>query len=105
VERRKLERFLALAAMWAMPALAEAPLACDPREQPEVCALKVQRNNALDELVLSSGKTRRLEAEAAAIADYWKQYVLGVEESKKHSEAQAGVNAARAAEAAKGRVR
>jgi hypothetical protein len=44
----------------------EPPLACDPRESPEVCALKVQRNNALDELALAMGKTRRAEVKAAA---------------------------------------
>jgi hypothetical protein len=81
------------------------PLACDPREQPEVCWIKVQRNEALDELALARGRTQRVEAKAAATEEFWRKYLDGIEEQKKQAAVQSEVHAARAAEAAKGRAR
>ncbi len=66
---------------------------CDPREQPEVCQLKVQRNEALDAQAIAMGKYKRVESAAIATAEFWRKYVEGVEEHQK------------AAAAAKGRVR
>lgn len=61
------------------------PPACDPHEVPVVCNLKIQRDNALDELAISEAR-RTEEAKAAAAAaeraaakvEYWRRYVLGL---------------------------
>ena len=71
-----------LAAGLVSSAYAESPQACDPKEDPIVCSLKIERNNALDELAINQGNAWRERDTAAAIAqklkDYWAGYVKGV---------------------------
>jgi hypothetical protein len=55
----------------------EMPRACAPAETPEICGLKIQRNNALDELAIAYGESRRA-AEAEKVKDeYWQKWVEG----------------------------
>jgi len=89
----------------ANAAFAEEPLVCDPREQPEVCQLKVQRNEALDAQAIAVGKAKRAEAVANATAEFWRKYLEGIEAQRKEAAASAETHAAWAASAAKGRVR
>ena len=117
-----MERILAAAMLLALSAAAhgaELPAACAPKEDAIVCMLKVERNNALDELAISQGQrhTKSVQEEALvrwwgeyvkgmdAQALWWQQYLEGLERQAQQSAAKAADNAARAAEAAKGRAR
>lgn len=62
----------------ASPALAAGPEACDPREDATVCELKVERNNALDELAITAGKLRIVSEREAAEVKWWAEYAEGV---------------------------
>jgi hypothetical protein len=64
--------------VWPMiAAAAEAPaLICAEGEMPEVCGLKIQREHALDELVISESKRQREQ-------QYWALYLDGMENQRK----------------------
>lgn len=59
-------------------ARAEGPLACDPREEATICELKVERNNAMDELAIAGGKLRVTLAREVAAVKWWAEYADGV---------------------------
>lgn len=65
----------------AVLAAEDPPFACQPAENPVVCSLKVERNNAMDELAVSDGNARRdrdaASARAVALAAYWAKWVEG----------------------------
>ena len=48
-----------------------------PAEPSAVCALKVQRNNALDEAAIAEGGRRDLMVAAMQIAKWWSEYAEG----------------------------
>jgi hypothetical protein len=62
----------------AMPVLAEGPSACDPREDPTVCELKVERNNAMDELAVTAGALRKARERQVTMTEWWAEYAAGV---------------------------
>jgi hypothetical protein len=70
-------RFLAALLVWPVTAMAGPPEACSPKEDPVVCMLKVERNNAMDELAISQGQRRIMETQEDALAKYWKEWVDG----------------------------
>jgi hypothetical protein len=96
---------LFIAALSFGAAHAEGPLACDPREAYEICTLKIQRNNALDEAVQIEAVRRRLVDQIDALAAYWRDYLVGLEAQRKLAAAGVESRVARAAEAAKGKAR
>jgi hypothetical protein len=66
-------------AMWPALALAgEPPLACDPKEAHVVCSLKVERNNAMDDLAISDGALRDQREADEKTAEFWKEYAAGL---------------------------
>ena len=56
----------------------ERPKACSEAEVWEICSLKLQRNNALDELAISNGARHRSEDLAEATSEFWRQYLDGL---------------------------
>jgi hypothetical protein len=64
--------------LFAFPALAESPAACDAREDATICELKVERNNAMDELAMTSGELRKAREHQADMVKWWSEYVAGI---------------------------
>lgn len=81
------------------------PLACDPRTQYEVCAIKIQRNNVLDEMATIDAQRRRALDRIDDINAWWKSYLEGLEQQRQQAASEASGRVARAAEVGKVRVR
>lgn len=56
---------------------AESPPACAKNEQPVVCMLKVERNNAMDELALAQAFLIQEQEARKHVDEYWKNWVEG----------------------------
>jgi hypothetical protein len=71
---------IALAVM-SMSGLALAqdapPLACDPREPRDVCELKIQRNNAMDQVAIEKRKIELMIGSEKALVEYWNGWAIG----------------------------
>ena len=76
VFERTVVRCLIFLLLSAASALA-TPLACNPKEDVVICYLKVERNNALDELAIAQGAADRLREQQESINDYWRAWVEG----------------------------
>ncbi len=62
------------------PAFASGPEMCPDKEDPIACYLRVERNNAMDELAVAAGKLQA-EKNKAVTLDLWLQkYIAGVNE-------------------------
>lgn len=66
----------ALLVLSGLPAVATPP-ACNPKEDLAICYLKVERNNALDELAIAQGALEHTEKQHESLAAYWQQWVDG----------------------------
>jgi hypothetical protein len=62
----------------SVAAFAAGPEACDPREDPTVCELKVERNNAMDELAVNAGNLRKARERQVTMTEWWASYVDGI---------------------------
>ena len=51
---------------------------CDPRENAAVCQLKIQRNDALDNLAVARGDLENIRKLDAKTAAYWREYMSGI---------------------------
>jgi hypothetical protein len=56
---------------------ADGPQACNEKEDPVVCMLKVERNNSQDELAIAQGTIIRTLDKEKDRAEYWKKWVEG----------------------------
>ena len=65
--------------LWATPAIAQqsGPLACNPQEAADVCELKVQRNEAFDQVAIEKRKQQLMQQAEKAVEGYWKEWVTG----------------------------
>jgi hypothetical protein len=71
-------RLLIFLLFWPAVSLAEGPSACDPREEYTICELKVERNNAMDELAIATGKLRTTQEREAKLVKWVTEYIEGV---------------------------
>lgn len=53
----------------------DLPSPCDPRENPAVCQVKIQRNDAMDRLAVAQGDLQGLRTIDEKKSEYWKSYV------------------------------
>ena len=53
------------------------PLACNPKEDPAVCLIKVERNTAQDEAAINGANLWREIEARKAVDEYWKSWVEG----------------------------
>jgi hypothetical protein len=65
--------------LWASPVAADEPthLACNPQESADVCELKVQRNDSLDQVAIEKRKEQLMRQAEERSAQYWKEWVDG----------------------------
>jgi hypothetical protein len=63
-----------------LPLGATATEMCAPNENPYVCTVIEERNNALNELAQAEGGRRMVIAKQAAEQAWWKGYVEGIDE-------------------------
>ena len=59
--------------------LAEPPLFCPQQQDTTICALRIERNNALDELAEVTGKLWQKEKDIEDLHYYWSKYLLGLD--------------------------
>jgi hypothetical protein len=55
----------------------DLPPACNIKEDPAICYLKIERNNAMDELAISQAQNHRNLLREQDNAEYWRLWVQG----------------------------
>jgi hypothetical protein len=68
----------------ALPLSAVAAEMCAPNENPYVCTIIEERNNAMNELAQAEGGRRIALAQQAAEQAYWRDYLKGDAEQREH---------------------
>jgi hypothetical protein len=63
--------------LWATPVKAQGPAACAEGERADVCELKIQRNNAFDQIAIEKRKQELMTDAEKKLDRFWKEWVDG----------------------------
>jgi hypothetical protein len=61
----------------------DSPPMCDPKEDPAVCGLKIERNNIADEAAVYRGQLQQNKLRAETVEQWWKEYLVLTDHQRK----------------------